>query len=98
MEASPSATGVLVHLPHQLRAQTGNQRSVTVSGGTIRDVIAALDARYPGLVFHFCHETGELRPYVNVFVDGENVRYLQGLNTPVHDGGTIHIIHSVAGG
>jgi molybdopterin converting factor small subunit len=48
--------------------------------------------------FHLCYETGELRPYVNIFVDGENVRYLQGLQTPVAPGARLHVIESVAGG
>lgn len=57
-----------------------------------------LDSEYPGIVFRICYETGELRPFVNVFVGSENVKYLQGLDTPVGDGDTVFIVHSVAGG
>jgi molybdopterin converting factor small subunit len=57
-----------------------------------------LEREYPGLGFNLCYETGELRPYVNIFVDREDSRYLQGLDTPVRDGATIHILQSVAGG
>ena len=64
----------------------------------MREIIDALERDYPGLRFNICHETGELRPFVNVFLDTEEVRYLQGLDTPVRPGATIHIIHSVAGG
>ena len=70
---------------------------VTVAAA-LMGVIAALDAQYPGLRFNLCHETGELRPFVNIFLEGESVRFLQGLDTPLMGGATVHIIHSVAGG
>src|SRR2546425_11012454 len=94
-EAIPIAR---VILPHVLRAKIGNRKSVTVAGSTIRDIIDALDRDFPGLRFNLCHETGELRPFVNIFLDRENIRYLQGLDTPIHPGTTIHILQSVAGG
>jgi sulfur-carrier protein len=93
--AIPAAT---VILPHVLRIKVGNRKSVTVAGSTIREIIDALDYDFPGLRFNLCHETGELRPYVNIFLDREDIRYLQGLDTPVHAGATIHILQSVAGG
>ena len=62
------------------------------------EIIDALDHDYPGLGFNLCYETGELRPYVNIFLDRENSRYLQGLETPIQMGATIHILQSVAGG
>jgi sulfur-carrier protein len=94
-EAIPIAT---VFLPHVLRAKIGNRKSVTLAGSTIREIIDALDHDFPGLRFNVCHETGELRPYVNIFLDREDIRYLQGLDTPVRTGATIHILQSVAGG
>jgi molybdopterin converting factor small subunit len=87
-----------VRIPVALRGRTRNQRAVTVSGSTIREIIDALERDYPGLRFNLCFETGELRPFVNVFLGQENVRYLDGLDTPVPAGATVHIIHSVAGG
>ena len=93
--ASPSAT---VILPYVLREKADNHKSVMVVGSTIREIIDALDHAYPGLGFNLCYETGELRPYVNIFVDRENIRHLQGLETPVQMGATIHILQSVAGG
>ncbi|GAC1320016.1 MAG: MoaD/ThiS family protein [Chloroflexota bacterium] len=89
---------VSVWIPPALRERTGRQRQVTGQGRTVREMIDALEADYPGLRFNLCHETGELRPFVNIFVDGENVRYLEGLDTPLSGGATLHIIHSVAGG
>jgi molybdopterin synthase sulfur carrier subunit len=92
---SPAVT---VALPGALRERTGSQPRVVVNGSTIREVVDALEYQYPGLRFNLCYETGELRPFVNVFVRGQNVRYLQGLDTPVPAGATIHILPSVAGG
>jgi molybdopterin synthase sulfur carrier subunit len=81
-----------------LLGRTGNRRWVRVEACTVRDVIGALERDYPGLRFNLCHETGELRPFVNIFLEREDVRYLDGLDTPVPSGATIHVIHSVAGG
>jgi molybdopterin synthase sulfur carrier subunit len=89
---------VTVRIPVTLRSRTGNLAAVQVAGQDIRAVIQALEAAYPGLRFNLCYETGELRPYVNIFVDRENIRYLQGLDTPVPPGATLHILQSVAGG
>ncbi len=92
----PPATTII--LPQILRSTIGNRNVVTVSGSTIRALIDALDSDYPGIKFHLCYETGELRTFVNLFLDGKNIRYLQGLDTPVHKNATIHIFPSVAGG
>ena len=93
--AIPTAT---VILPYVLREKVGNQKSILVAGSTIREIIDALDHDYPGLGFNLCYETGELRPFVNIFLNRENIRYLQGLDTPVQTGAIIHILQSVAGG
>ena len=87
-----------VRIPSLLLARTGHRRSIPVTGGTIREVIDALDREYPGLRFNVCHETGDLRPFVNIFLESEDVRYLHGLDTTVPPGATVHIFHSVAGG
>ncbi len=91
-------SSITVSLPGPLRLRVGNRAFVTVEGGTIREVIDALEQDFPGLRFHLCYETGELRPYVNVFLERANVRYLQGLDTPVPPGARVHILQSVAGG
>jgi len=93
--AIPAAT---VILPYVLREKAGNRKSIMVVGSSIREIIDALDHDYPGLGFNLCYETGELRPYVNIFLNRENIRSLQGLETPVQVGATIHILQSVAGG
>lgn len=89
---------VSVRIPGQLLSRTGHRGAVSVEAATIRQVIDALERDYPGLRFNLCHETGELRPFVNVFLEEENVRYLQGLDTAVPPGATVHIFHNVAGG
>src|SRR2546427_13229891 len=98
MDSQAAIPTVTVILPHVLRAKIGNLKSVTAAGSTIREIIDALDHDFPGLRFNVCHETGELRPYVNIFLDREDIRYLQGLDTPVRTGANIHILQSVAGG
>jgi molybdopterin synthase sulfur carrier subunit len=95
--STPQPTA-LVHLPAELRARTREQASIAVAGSDVRAIIAALDHAYPGLRFNLCAETGELRPFVNIFVDGRNIRLAADLDTPVAAGSVVHIIHSVAGG
>lgn len=89
---------VTLILPTALRAHTGQQGAVTVRGSTVRAVLTALDAQYPGLGFALFEETGRLRKFVNVYVNGRNVRYLRDLDTPLAPGATIHVFPSVAGG
>lgn len=91
-------SSITVSLPGTLRAKVGDRASVTVAGGTVREIIEALEQDFPGLRFHLCYETGELRPYVNVFLNRANIRYLQGLDTPVPAGTSMHILQAVAGG
>ena len=89
---------VCVKLPSLLLAQARGLPTLHVPSGTIDEVIDALEAQSPGLRFHLCLETGELRPFVNVFLDGVNIRYLHGLETHVPAGATLVIMPSVAGG
>lgn len=89
---------VTVYFPGVLRAKVGQQASVTVQGDTVREVIDALENDFPGLRFHLCYETGELRPFVNIYVQRINIRALQGLDTPVPSGAQMRILPSVAGG
>jgi molybdopterin synthase sulfur carrier subunit len=98
MASSNAMATVTVRLPSVLRARVGYRASVSVVGSTVRDVIAALEEVGPGLRFNLCHETGELRPYVNIFLDAVNIRYLDGLDTAVPPGATLYVLQSVAGG
>ena len=91
-------SSITVSLPDALRAKVGNRAEVSTVGETVRDIIEALERDFPGLRFHLCYETGQLRQYVNVFLNRVNIRYLQGLDTPVSAGSIVHIFPSVAGG
>ena len=89
---------VTVRVPTTLRPMSGGNKLVEVAPGTLSDVIAALDAAHPGFADRLLDESGDLHKFVNVFVDDDDVRYLQGLATPVGDGLTVSIIPAVAGG
>ena len=98
MAVQPVGLSVMVRLPPQLYEQAGGQRVIAAPAGTAREVIAALDASAPGLRFHLCEETGELRSFINIFLDGVNIRNLDGLATTVAAGATLLIFPSIAGG
>ena len=89
---------VLVRIPTILRSYTGGAAEVTAREGTLREVIAGLDAAYPGLAGRLLDEDGRLRRFVNVYVGEEDVRFAQGLDTPVPAGTRVSVIPAVAGG
>ena len=89
---------VTARVPAQLRTLTGGVGEVTTSGTTVGEVLAALDAAHPGFQGRLFDESGELRRFVNVFLADEDVRFLDGLATPVGDGQTLSIVPAVAGG
>ena len=89
---------VQVRIPTILRSYTGGAAEVTGTEGTLREVIAGLDAAYPGLGGRIIDDGGKLRRFVNVFLADEDVRFLQGLDTPVPEGQTLSIVPAVAGG
>ena len=87
-----------VRIPTPLRTVTGGESSVAVDGGTVREVVANLDAAHPGIRERILDDGGAVRRFVNVFVDDEDIRFAEGLDTPVRDGATVSIIPAVAGG
>ena len=89
---------VTVRIPTTLRPLSGGVAQVSVDGSTLSEVIAALEAAHPGFADRLLDEAGKLRKFVNVFVADDDVRYLDGLATPVRDGDTVSIIPAVAGG
>lgn len=98
MSVAETTPTIVVSFPDALRARIGNRASVTVAGSTVREIIDALEQDFPGVRFNLCYETGHLRPYVNIFLDRQNIRYLQGLDTAITAGAKMHILQSVAGG
>ena len=91
-------TTAIVRIPTQLRTLSGGDAEVKVEGDTVGKVLAALDTQHPGFRGRLFDEDGKLRRFVNVFVADEDVRFLQGLDTPVPEGQTVSIIPAVAGG
>ncbi|MDP8992661.1 MAG: MoaD/ThiS family protein [Actinomycetota bacterium] len=89
---------ISVRIPTQLRNLTGGDAQVSLQAGTVGEVLKALDAAHPGLGERLFDESGELRRFVNVFVADEDVRFREGLDTPVEDGQTVSIVPAVAGG
>ena len=89
---------IKVRIPTQLRTLTGGAGEVGVEGATVGEVLKALDATHAGFAERLFDETGELRRFVNVFVADEDVRFLEGLATPVAEGQTLSIVPAVAGG
>ncbi|HVM64557.1 MAG TPA: ubiquitin-like small modifier protein 1 [Acidimicrobiales bacterium] len=87
-----------VRIPTQLRTLTGGVGEVTVEGATVGEVLKQLDAAHPGMGERLFDEAGRLRRFVNVFVADEDIRFLDGIDTPVAAGQTVSIVPAVAGG
>ena len=87
----------VVKVPAQLRAAPGGEAETEVGGGTVREVLDGLFERY-GELRERIYEDGNLRRFVNVYVDGEDIRFLSGLDTEVAEGGEVTILPAVAGG
>jgi molybdopterin synthase sulfur carrier subunit len=93
-----SDESVQVLIPTPLRGYTGGAARVQSSGSSVAAVLEQLNAQYPGIKERICEADGEIRRFVNVFVNGENVRKLSGAATPVKLGDEIGIIPAMAGG
>ena len=87
-----------VRLPAVLRAQAAGERAVEVEGATVGDAVQALVGRHPGLAGQLLTPEGELHRFVNVYLNGRDVRYLAGLNTPVEERDEIRLLPAIAGG
>jgi sulfur-carrier protein len=97
-DINPDINTVLVRIPTILRSYTGGAAEVTTADGTLREVIAGLDAAYPGLASRLLDADGKLRRFVNVYVGEEDVRFAAGLDTEVAAGARVSVIPAVAGG
>jgi molybdopterin synthase sulfur carrier subunit len=89
---------ITVRIPTPLRRVTNGQDKVSVEGLTLSEIIASLDAQFPGVRERLCDEQGEIRNFVNLYVNGEDVRFLDGLSTATKSGDEISIVPAVAGG
>ena len=89
---------VKVFVPTPLRPLFGNIDAVEIDAGTVGEMIDRLEERYPGVRARVCEESGELRRLINIYVEGEDIRFLENLSTRVPDGAEISIVPAIAGG
>lgn len=89
---------VTVRIPTQLRELSAGASEVELDGATVADVLAALDAQHAGFAGRLFDGDGALRRFVNVFVDEEDIRFLDGVDTALRGGETVSIVPAVAGG
>jgi molybdopterin converting factor small subunit len=87
-----------VHIPTPLRQYSGKQAAVDVNGGTVAEALSSLVSQHPDLRRHLYTDDGKLRSFVNVYVNDEDVRYLQKEATAIKDSDVISIVPSIAGG
>ena len=88
---------IKVQIPTPMREQTGGKAEVEVTGATVKDVLADLVRQYPGVEAKL-FANGQIRPYINVFLNDEDIRYLDEMDTAVTDGVIVALIPAVAGG
>jgi sulfur-carrier protein len=87
-----------VWIPQVLRAQAGGNKQLQLEGSTVGELVTSLAGQYPGLSGQLLSDGGELNRFVNVYVNGQDVRYLDGLATPVTDRDEVRILPAMAGG
>jgi MoaD family protein len=90
--------GTKIKIPTQLRTLTDGADEVEVDGSTLADLLTDLEQRHPGMKERILDDGGELRRFVNVYMNDEDVRFLEGLQTQVPEGAKVSIIPAVAGG
>lgn len=89
---------VLVRIPTPLRAVTRGQGELTAEAATIQELIDQLDREYAGIKARLCEENGNIRRFINVYVNEEDIRFLQGPSTPLKAGDEVSIVPAIAGG
>ncbi|MCS7253588.1 MAG: ubiquitin-like small modifier protein 1 [Armatimonadota bacterium] len=89
---------VQVRIPTPLRRLTNDQDLVTVEASTVAEMIEKLEEQFPGVKQRLYDESGQLRQFINIFVDGEDIRFLNGLETPLKESSEVSIIPAIAGG
>lgn len=89
---------VIIRVPTTLRTLTEGRSEVAVDGPTVADALENLEAAHPGFKERILDDAGELRRFVNVFVSDDDIRFIDGLATPIPEGETVSIVPAVAGG
>ena len=93
-----SQASILVRIPTPLRRLTGGQGEVTAEGRTVREVLEALERQFPGVKERLYDEAGQLRRFVNIYINDEDIRFAQGLETTLKKGDEVSIVPAIAGG
>lgn len=89
---------VTVLIPTPLQKFTNSEASISVDAASVDGVLEALEARYPGIRDRLCDENGRLRRFLNIYVNSEDIRFLDNQSTPLMDGDEVSIVPAVAGG
>jgi molybdopterin synthase sulfur carrier subunit len=89
---------VKLRIPTPLRTLTGGASELDIEGGTVSEVLTTLERDHPGFRERLYDERGEIRRFVNIYVAGEDIRFLKGLDTPLKEGEEVSIVPAVAGG
>lgn len=89
---------IQIRIPAPLQSLTQNQSTISLAAESIRDMVVRLEAEYPGMKERLCDESGQLRRYINIYVNDEDIRCLQNDETPLTDGDEVYIIPAIAGG
>lgn len=89
---------IKVRIPTPLRRFTGGSEEVSVAASSIKALVADLERQYPGIKDRICDEDGKVRRFVNLYVNGDDIRFLNELETPVKDGDEVSIVPAIAGG
>ncbi len=89
---------IKVRIPTPLRPLTKNQGEVDITAGSIADLVNMLEASYPGIKARLCDDSGELRRFVNIYVNEEDIRFLNGKDTALKTGDEVSIVPAIAGG
>jgi sulfur-carrier protein len=89
---------IRVRIPTPLRRFTGGAEEVGVNGSTIAAAVEDLEKKFPGIKERLCDDQGRIRRFVNIYVNGDDIRFLSSLETPVQDGDEVAIVPAIAGG
>ncbi len=89
---------VTVRIPTPLRKLTENQSEIEIDGKSIESIISNMDARYPGIRDRLCDESGTVKRFINIYINEEDIRFLEGIDTEVQTGDRISIVPAIAGG
>jgi molybdopterin synthase sulfur carrier subunit len=89
---------VTIRIPVSLQKLTGDQPKVEVDGASVQEVVDSLESRYPGIRASLLDDSGNLRRFVNIFVNEDDIRQLQGQQTRLKDGDEVYIVPAIAGG